>query len=69
MRMDYTSYTLLLVVGVFMAALVAVKLFFGFNIDSDWFWFLAGIGLVMEGLVSFGKQKRFDRKYRVVHRE
>ena len=39
------------------------------KLDSDWFWFMAGMGLLCEGVVSLVKQKRFDRKYKIVERD
>ena len=68
MRVDYASYVLVIVVGFLMAWLVFFKLVIGVGIDSDWFWFLAGVGLAVEGIISFGKQRRFDRKYRIIER-
>jgi len=31
----------------------------------DWFWFLAGMGLIVEGSISLVKQRKFDRKYKI----
>lgn len=39
------------------------------KIDPDWFWFLAGVGLVFEGVINLAKQKRFDKKYKIVLKE
>ena len=68
MKLDYASYVLVIVAGSFMAALVFLKLAWGLDVDSDWFWFLAGLGLAVEGSVSFLKQKKFDRKYKIIER-
>jgi len=68
MKLDYVNYVLIIIFGIGMAALVFLKLVFGFDIDSDWFWFLAGLGIAVEGIISFEKQKRFDRKYKVIKR-
>ena len=68
MKLDYASYVLVIVVGFGMAAAVFLKLVWGFNIDSDWLWFLTGLGLSVEGIISLGKQKRFDRKYKIIER-
>jgi hypothetical protein len=68
MKLDYASYALVIVVGIFMAALVFLKLAWGIDLDSDWFWMLAGLGLAVEGVISFGKQRRFDRKYKIIER-
>lgn len=68
MRRDYTNYLLIIIVGFFMAALVFFKMVFDFNINSDWFWFLAGLGLAAEGIISLNKQKKFDKKYKIIER-
>ena len=46
-----------------------LKLFGVYNISSDWFWFLAGLGLIVEGVISLVKQRRFDKKYKIIERE
>ena len=66
MKLDYLTYVIIIIVGFFVALGVLGKLFFGFNIESDWFWFLTGVGLAFEGVVSFRKQKKFDRKYKII---
>ena len=68
MKMDNASYILVIVVGLLIAAVVFLKLVFGFNIDSDWFWFLAGLGVALEGIISLEKQRMFAKKYKVVNR-
>lgn len=39
------------------------------KISSDWFWCLAGLAIVIEGLTSLIKQKKFDKKYKIVEKE
>jgi len=68
MRLDYLNYILIVLFGVVMAGAVFLKLVVGFDIDSDWFWFIAGLGIAVEGFISFEKQRMFDRKYKVVRR-
>lgn len=68
MKGDYASFTLVVGVGLVMSLAVLGKLFLGFSIDSDWFWFLAGVGFVVQGVISFRARKRFDKKYKVVRR-
>ena len=68
MKLDYVNYILIITVGFGMAVAVFLKLVAGFNVDSDWFWFMAGLGIAIEGMISFEKQKRFDQKYKVVKR-
>jgi hypothetical protein len=52
-----------------MALGVFVKLVFNLEIDSDWFWFFAGIGITIEGVLSYRKQRMFDKKYKIIERE
>ena len=68
MKMDNASYVLVIVVGLLIAAVVFLKLAFGFNIDSDWFWFLAGLGVAAEGIISLEKQRMFTKKFKVIRR-
>jgi len=68
MKKDYASFVLVVLVGLVMALTVLGKLFFGFDVDSDWFWFLAGVGLAVEGVISFRARKRFDQKYKILKR-
>lgn len=56
-------------VGVLMAVGALVKLLGFVDFSSDWFWFIAGVGLVIEGTISYIKQKRFDKKYKIVEKE
>ncbi len=67
-KRDYASFVLVVLVGLVMALAVLSKLFFGADIDSDWFWFLAGVGLMFEGVISFKAKRRFDRKYKIAKR-
>lgn len=57
--MRYESF---IVVGMIMVIGALIKLLGFYDFSSDWFWFLAGIGLMVEGTISLVKQKRFDRK-------
>ena len=55
-------------VGILMTILTLVKLLGYADFSSDWFWFVAGIGLTIEGTISFIKQRRFDKKYKIIER-
>lgn len=66
MKSDYGSFVLVILIGVVMAVGVLVKLLVGFDIDSDWFWFLTGVGLSVQGVVSFRSRLKFDKKHKVV---
>jgi len=68
MKKGYGSFVLVVLVGLIMALIVLMKLFFKLDIDSDWFWFLAGVGLMFEGVISYRRQKRINNKYKVVER-
>lgn len=63
------SYEMFIIVGVLMTIGTLLKLVGNYNINSDWFWFLAGVGLVVEGSISYVKQRRFERKYKIITRE
>ena len=45
-----------------------VKLLGFYNFSSDWFWFLAGLAFVIEGIIFQIKQKKFDRKYKIIEK-
>lgn len=66
---NFVRYESFIIVGIVIAAGSLVKLLGIYDFSSDWFWFLAGLGLVVEGTISLVKQKRFDRKYKVIERE
>jgi hypothetical protein len=68
MKLSYLSYFLVVVIGTAVALGVLGKLIFGFSIDSDWFWLLAGVGLAAEGIIALKKQKKFDKKYKIIER-
>ena len=59
-------YEMFIIVGILMTIGTLLKLFWNYNIDSDWFWFLAGVGLVVEGSISLVKQNRFDKKFKII---
>jgi len=68
MKREHGSFILVILVGLAMVVGVLDKIIFSADIDSDWFWFLAGVGLAAEGVISFRRQKRFDKKYKVLKR-
>ena len=65
----FASYEVFILIGFIMAAGTFMKLLGFYDFSSDWFWFLAGIGLMIEGSISLVKQKKFENKYRIVERE
>lgn len=64
--MRYESF---MIVGAAIAIGSLIKLLGYYDFSSDWFWFLAGIGLIVEGAISLIKQKRFDNKYKIIEKE
>ena len=62
-------YELFIIVGILMTIGTLIKLTGIYNFSSDWFWFLAGIGLIVEGVISLVKQRKFDKKFKVIERE
>lgn len=67
--LKYAHYWIFILVGVLMALATLAKLMGYWDISSDCFWFLAALGLVVEGITSLIKQKRFDRKYKIIERK
>lgn len=65
----FARYELFIIVGILMTAGTLIKLLGFYDFSSDWFWFLAGVGLVVEGIISLIKQKRFDKKYKIIEKE
>ena len=64
-----SGHELFIAVGLLMVAGTLLKLLGVIHLDSDWFWFVAGLGLVVEGITSLVKHKRFNQKYKVLSRE
>ena len=60
---------LFVVVGIVMVFGTLIKLSGLIEFSSDWFWLIAGLGLVIQGTISLIKQRTFDKKYKVVLRE
>ena len=52
--------------GFLMTIGTLIKLLGFYDFSSDWFWFLAGISLTIEGSIALAKQRKFDRKYKIV---
>lgn len=63
------KYESFVFIGAIMTLAVLGKLLGFYNISSDWFWLMGGIGLVIEGLISLYKQRRFDKKYKIIERK
>jgi len=65
----FARYETFIFVGIIMSIGVLIKLLNIYNFSSDWFWLLAGLGLTVEGIISLIKQRKFDRKYKIIERE
>jgi hypothetical protein len=63
---NLANYEMFIFVGILMAAGTLAKLLGYWDISSDWFWFLAGVGLIVEGTISLIKQRRFEKKYKII---
>ena len=63
-----TNYIIFIIVGVLIALGALIKILGHYNFSSDWFWVLAGVGLTVEGTISFIKQRIFDRKYKIIEK-
>ena len=66
---NFARYEVFIIVGILMALGVLAKLFWFPNISSDLFWFIAALGLIVEGSISLAKQRKFDKKYKIVMRD
>ena len=66
---NVVRYEVFIFVGLLIAILSFIKVLGIFDFSSDWLWCLAGIGLTTEGFISLIKQRRFDRKYRIIERK
>ena len=62
-------YELFVFIGLIISFGALAKLIFNYNFSSDWFWFISGLGFTIEGTIALYKQRKFDRKYKVVPRE
>ncbi len=56
-------------IGLLMVIGTLAKLFNFMDFSSDWFWFVAGIALVFEGILHLSKQKQFNKKYKVISKQ
>ena len=68
-KINLISYEVFILVGALIAIGSLLKIFNVYNFSSDWFWVLAGIGLAVEGAISLVKQRRFDKKYKIIEKK
>lgn len=64
----FARYEIFIIVGLLMTIGTVAKLLGYYDFSSDWFWLLAGVGLVVEGAIALAKQRKFDKKYKIVER-
>ena len=62
-------YWLFMLVGFLIALGSFIKVIGIYDFSSDWLWLLAGLGLMVEGTISLIKQKKFDKKYKIIERK
>ena len=62
----FGRHDFIIIFGLLMAVGTLIKLLGYADYSSDWFWFLAGLGLFVEGLVASAKQRKFDGKYKIL---
>ena len=63
---NFFRYEVFILAGLLMTIGTLIKLLGFYDFSSDWFWFLAGIGLTIEGSIALAKQRKFDKKYKIV---
>ena len=68
MKLNIFRYEGYVVVGILLTVFTFGKLMGLYDISSDWFWFLAGLGVAVEGVISLQKQKMFKKKFKVIRR-
>ena len=66
---NFMRYEAFIAVGLLIAVGSFLKVMNVISISSDWFWLLAGLGLIVEGIISLVKQRKFDKKYKIIERE
>jgi len=64
----YLIYYILIIVGLAMVISTSLKLSGIIDFSSDWLWLLAAVGLIAEATISIIKQKKFDRKFKIIER-
>jgi len=68
-KINLIRYEFFITIGAIIVIGSLIKLSGVANFSSDLFWFLAGLAFVIEGVIFQIKQKKFDRKYKIIERE
>ncbi len=63
---NFWRYEIFVFVGLIMIIGALIKVTGIYDFSSDWFWFLAGLGFIVEGTIALIKQRRFERKYKII---
>lgn len=63
------TYEVFIVVGMLMVIGTGLKLLRIMDFSSDWFWFIGGVALIIEGSIALKKERQFNRKYEVILRK
>jgi predicted membrane channel-forming protein YqfA (hemolysin III family) len=67
-RINLIRYEFFIAIGAMIMIGSLIKLFKIADFSSDWFWFLAGLAFVVEGVIFQIKQRKFDRKYKIIEK-
>lgn len=62
---NYLKYEVLVLFGVLLIVGTLLKLIFSINIDSDWFWLLAGVAITIEGAINFQNKNNSTRNIKL----
>ena len=64
----FARYEVFMIVGILMTVGTAAKILGLANFSSDWLWLLAGFGFVVEGAIALSRQKKFEKKYKIIEK-
>lgn len=62
----YAGQELFVFAGLLMVVATLIKLLGFADFSSDWFWFIAGCGLIIEGMIMIVRQRKLNRRYKVL---
>lgn len=64
----FASYEAFILIGLIMCIATIMKIFGYMDFSSDWLWFLTGACLVIEGIIALLKQRKFEKKFKIVEK-